>query len=393
MSKITEKLVLEILSWIPIKFLLRLTPVCKAWHQLITANPDFANLHLNRSTKSSNSVLMLTRITPRLEKFYTLCSPDGHDLDDPVKLVLPFDDSPSGTFHRIVSSCNGILCFAISNDEPGFKITPKSSFYLWNPSTNEHLTVPSPPIPTEYGKLIRKRNFIDLKYGFGFHPARNEYKLVRILGLDSLKGPSHISVYTLGEEEWRVLGEASYIFRSVNSCNTLVGGAIHWNAKRMGADCWDLIVSFDIGDEVFGEISLPSEINPNEVEDVVVSELGGLLCYTCQFPRQGDGVHIWVMKEYGMANSWAKQYVIKLPMTTSWELYVEPLDIVDDGKVLYCLGVNHQLFLYNPRNNLIRERRDFSFLYRQVYPHVRSLTSPRINKPRKKMRLAPSCSD
>ncbi|KEH16639.1 F-box and associated interaction domain protein [Medicago truncatula] len=46
-------LIMQILSWLPVKFLIRFTSVSKHWKSLIL-DPNFAKLHLQKSPKNTH---------------------------------------------------------------------------------------------------------------------------------------------------------------------------------------------------------------------------------------------------------------------------------------------------------------------------------------------------
>ncbi|GLT52824.1 hypothetical protein SLA2020_261410 [Shorea laevis] len=89
-------------------------------------------------------------------------------------------------------------------------------------------------------------------------------------------------------------------------------GAVHWPARipRNQGPLRNLIVSFDMEDEVFREMAMPESLQDAEFFEfeffmAVVDGLLALIRYGFD-----DDLPVWVMKEYGRAESWTKQFDI-----------------------------------------------------------------------------------
>ncbi|KAG5573030.1 hypothetical protein H5410_062796 [Solanum commersonii] len=92
------------------------------------------------------------------------------------------------------------------------------------------------------------------------------------------------------------------------------------------------MISFNISNEVYGEISLPKEIcnisNVNYVRCVVFE---GMLCAYCNGQEGGlNTFKLWVMKDYGVKESWTKLFTIR----KTHIFFVIPVDMFADGEVL-----------------------------------------------------------
>ncbi|KAF9622034.1 hypothetical protein IFM89_029318 [Coptis chinensis] len=87
------------------------------------------------------------------------------------------------------------------------------------------------------------------------------------------------------------------------SSRVFVNGALHWEGNRHESK---IIVSFDIVDEVFKEVPL---LDYKEDEfHIIVGVLGGCLCVVCGFSSLR--VDVWLMKVYGVKDSWTKMFSI-----------------------------------------------------------------------------------
>ncbi|PHU12921.1 hypothetical protein BC332_19851 [Capsicum chinense] len=92
-----------------------------------------------------------------------------------------------------------------------------------------------------------------------------------------------------------------------------VRGTFHWILKD------DLlkyfVISFNISNEVYGEISLPEEICNICIGVYVVSSvsiLQGMLCAYCTCrDTEADTFKLWIMKDYGVKESWTKLFTMR----------------------------------------------------------------------------------
>ncbi|KAF5181485.1 F-box protein [Thalictrum thalictroides] len=387
MENFPPEVMMEILSWIPLKYLLRFRCVNKTWLQLLTNDHIFAKLHLDRCSHYEPSILavrrercrcnqikapnILARLAQRKEidpscpgkaVFYfaeecTVC-------DKGLDLPLPFDQTHNNC--NVYGICNGLVLFWSSDHI--------YQVYLWNPFMKNYITIQSPPIPAGF---YWEMESINGTFGFGFNEATNQYKVIRffdesnhLLQEFNVDYQLRVSVYTLGiDSSWRTLEETiPYHVTSKPYLAPLVSGALHWLMYKTGYANLEFIVSFDMKDEVFREMSVPADVSL--LDWGKIGELGGLLCfYTCRHFRN---VRIWVMKEYGAVESWEKQFEITNVIVRYWV----PLGFAKNGEIILEKIFSDQLMLYNRKANLISFCERFKFEFDQVYTYVGSLISP-----------------
>ncbi|KAF5177892.1 hypothetical protein FRX31_032522 [Thalictrum thalictroides] len=172
----------------------------------------------------------------------------------------------------------------------------------------DNIIIPCSPIPSYFNQHNNKRKRkCSTSFGFGFHHATQEYKVIRVVFTHKVF-QSHVSVYTLGTPTWRSLEsilDAYGINRISDHTAVLVNGALHFLAARPVSTFFDVILSFDVKDEVFQVISPPN------LEAVRLGELGRLL--SLSFPLKDVGIDIWIMQEHGVVVSWTNLFKIKLP--------------------------------------------------------------------------------
>ncbi|KAL2524831.1 F-box protein [Abeliophyllum distichum] len=173
-------------------------------------------------------------------------------------------------------------------------------------------------LPHEISLDILSRLPIKYVIQLRFHPVTKEYKVIKIVYYRSaynLEKPSHfqrltyinsrksdVQIYNLCTNEWRSLGEAPYRLEKKSSPGVLVNGRLHWMSQ------WGrYILSFDLAEDSFQEIPIPDQTLRSWM-NCHLSVLGGYL--SAALPSRGGNraLDIWVMKEYGVQESWVKEF-------------------------------------------------------------------------------------
>ena len=94
-----------------------------------------------------------------------------------------------------------------------------------------------------------------------------------------------------------------------------MNGAVHWPAYTpadQGA-FRNLIVSFDMENETFREVAMPKSLQGVEDLTVTVAVLVGLLALApCNRYGSVEFHSVWVMKEYGVVESWTKLFDVRI---------------------------------------------------------------------------------
>ncbi|KAG5551853.1 hypothetical protein RHGRI_010077 [Rhododendron griersonianum] len=131
---------------------------------------------------------------------------------------------------------------------------------VWNPSTRKSVTLPMAP-KTQCPTIAA--------YGFGAHPTTQEYK-------------------------------------------AFLNGVVHWVAvgnPREEGGFRQLIMLFNMASESFSEFMLPTTLADEPLTSLLSIKLfGESLALFCNRRRDGDACCIWVMKEYGVAESWTNLF-------------------------------------------------------------------------------------
>ncbi|GMN36497.1 hypothetical protein TIFTF001_006060 [Ficus carica] len=297
MASLPWEIVMDILNGLPGKDLLRYRCVSKSWRSLID-DPDFIKSHLKRSKETlSNTSLVLVDCYD-----HNVIGVDLDVLDSLENLDSPVD----GRVKAVVGSSNGLLAL-----ESGKHII------LWNPTTRR------------YRKLTLPRLVQPAVYGFGHDPVNDDYKMVRVMsfglpfgGIGQQISRNKVEVYSVKSNTWKPVNDFPYHFHSWSESGVLVSNALHWVVYRelcimlpSMTTCYgsSLIIAFDLVTGEYREVPLP--FNKNNGVRMTVGVLGGSLCaifnYLVRDIKTNEGyssdhVDMWVMKEYGVKESWTK---------------------------------------------------------------------------------------
>ncbi|PHU27945.1 hypothetical protein BC332_00038 [Capsicum chinense] len=120
----------------------------------------------------------------------------------------------------------------------------------------------------------------------------------------SLKSDSWTSVDYCGETNIIKNNDGSYV-DSLSFSAEFANGKLHWNIGREKKN----IVSFDLANEIWDKVEKPS-YGVGETESCVWT-VGSDLCVFTDYKQ--THFCIWVMKEYGVKQSWIKKYTIRYP--------------------------------------------------------------------------------
>ncbi|RZC68189.1 hypothetical protein C5167_031447 [Papaver somniferum] len=367
---IGDDVMVEILSRLPVKSLMRFKSVCKHWLYLIKQDKGLIDLHFNHS-KSRPRLLC---INPLQEKGVLRTGYDeGFDVSRALRQSISFAEivNRSGgkddveaiiskiritdddwfLYDEVLGPVNGLLCFV---DRKTFGVR------VYNASTRE-LTpwVKSTLLAEEKDKLHNKDGTIKIKthhrpiYHFGFDPEKKEYKVFCFWRL-SVRTPGYRwhtfdrpdyarwEVLTLGRDtKWRkinmvpdknnktIINEVLSPY-DVGEQALYADGTLYWRNKINFAGQWgdpDVIVALDVGSEKFRVIPIPSFIldEPHQRfyrRPVDMLMLGGRVALLFRMEPQvyklwmlDDGVDNKLKNCQGSESNWSGE-TIQLPFYT-----------------------------------------------------------------------------
>lgn len=164
-----------------------------------------------------------------------------------------------------------------------------------------------------------------------------------------------VKVYSLKSNSWKRIDDYPYDLRFIlppdyhprcrRGYGVFANSAVHWKATVVGKgkeNGSDLIVAFDLGAEEFKIIPQPDYSSIEH--EINVGVLGGCLCVFCN--KNCKQVEIWVMKEYGVKESWTHlcTVIAQLQVKEFW-LYARPLAYSKGGdKIL--LELDNRFFVW-----------------------------------------------
>ncbi|XP_009763040.1 F-box protein CPR1-like [Nicotiana sylvestris] len=204
-----------------------------------------------------------------------------------------------------MGSVNGLICLLIGLDR----------LVLWNPSTRKFKQLPD--------LMPKHTDDYNFNYGFEYDEVHDDYKVV---GIFCTPTHGYVCVYSLKTDSWRRLGDMQGGLLYHRSAK-LVHGKFHWVTMHADgsvasidlveerADGWG-ITSIDLVDEKCRKVELP---RCRGYFYLTPGVLGSELSMLCNYDRTRDDV--WVMKEYGVKESWKKLYTFSYPnVLKNWSI-------------------------------------------------------------------------
>jgi F-box interacting protein len=302
-NRLPRDLWTEILVCLPVKSLLRFRCVCKSWKSLIST-PTFISMHTQHGESTGNYTHLL-HCDRRYEERWSQYQLLHIDASFSEFQELAYPPQIRDRDYQVLD-CKGLILFTTSNS--------LESLILWNPATRmPMLTLPQACI---YVPIHRSKYFV---YGFGFDHTSNDYKVLRMaFGTYIFPRAQLYKLRTGAWETFRIADDFQYSIVEGNS-QALVNGASHWigyHSSFIKPEYSDelVVVLFDMCDEKLRVMKLPYSVTSYSM-DTDNSRLGissGLLCLMEHNPRRNDywNWNVWLMKEYGIVESWSKQFTI-----------------------------------------------------------------------------------
>ncbi|KAE9448721.1 hypothetical protein C3L33_19372, partial [Rhododendron williamsianum] len=254
-----------------------------------------------------------------------------------------------------ISSCNGVLCLLRCHG-----LGYSYAIILWNPSINKFKILPKP------GGQFETSSSVDVSVGIGFVPRTNDYKVVRLMNMTRNNSnvflTPQIEMYSLSTDSWTTWTgtyDVQWRFCVGNYTDASVNGAVHWTARKTSW-CDDddngsqLIVSFNLADEVLREICLPKcHCGCPNRHYGFISVIHEKLAFT--IVRGDEDLYyqkvweIWLLEDYNNRESWTRFRTITMGPTCS---YMVPVQFLNNGELVVCSG-SGRLIVFDPKTQQI----------------------------------------
>ncbi|CAN4085866.1 unnamed protein product [Withania somnifera] len=332
-SVLPPEIISEILVRLPVKSLLRMRCVSKSWLSL-TSSVQFIRTHLKISIKKQDFAghrLLFNSSNEYSLKFYT-CSLNAimYQESPHIPDELDFPCKEPFVYYNIVGSCNGLFCI---DGGP-------HHLFLWNPSIRKSKELPFS------GSDVHCSSY--LAYGVGYNECQDDYKVVQLVGRphNYYGFQNEFRVYSLRTNSWKMIQQ----YPAVLFCNDpakFANGRLHWIATRVSDknDSW-FVCSLNLIDETHENVALPDLVDGNF--DWELGTLSDNLCVFCDCYKVR--MDVWVMKAYGLAESWTK--VASIPYFTAIKHSILPVFVSDNDEILLQHGSS--LLLYSSKHNTFK---------------------------------------
>ncbi|KAL3505734.1 hypothetical protein ACH5RR_031116 [Cinchona calisaya] len=355
LASLPQELISNILLRLPIKSIGQFRCVSKPLCSLLS-DPQFIKTQLTAPGVDNPEKLIFVLGSFLLALTFT--SNGNSNNDASVKeIIFP---QIQERWENVVGSCNGLVL--VLNEE--------HNVFLANPTTLELLEIPNFSLAVDSGNSFSW-------YGFGYDSASDDYKIVTLLNSDMGIGDhcasTIVDVYSVKMRAWRRLGNSPYHHSLYDlDSGVYINGAIHWLAS-FAVGNFSVIAAFDLASEEFKEVQPPSALDKGNFKCNKLVVLKGCLGMVVNhFNGQTD---VWIMKEYGMGESWTK-------------FTIDGLEHFDVLKPIYQLGnevvvldKNCEFAMYNLKEGTLRDMviadNPDIFIY-SAMSFVESLVSPRF---------------
>nr|BAJ24854.1 S-locus linked F-box protein type-2 [Petunia x hybrida] len=309
-KKLPEDVVIYMLLMFPVKSLLRLKCISKAWYALILTH-TFIKLHLNRIITTEDELILFIRtFREEPEQLKSIASFFSCDDNKDLHILSPDLDVSDLTstcdtiFNQLIGPCHGLIA-----------LTDSFIIIILNPSTRKYLVLPPSPFgcPKGYHRSVEG-------IGFGFDSIVNDYKVVRLSDVywdppSDYPGPREpkVDLYDLGIDSWRELDVEFPSIYYLPCSEMYYKEAVHWFIIKDTV----VILCFDFSTEIFRTMEMPGTctfLDGPRYGLAVLNERLALICYPdpmSSIDQTDDLIDIWMLEEYGASESWIKIYTVE----------------------------------------------------------------------------------
>ncbi|XP_057810366.1 F-box/kelch-repeat protein At3g23880-like isoform X2 [Salvia miltiorrhiza] len=321
-----NEVIIEILTWLPVKSLLKFKCVCRSWRALISSQ-RFIKAHLHNSKLAPNLAHDMLAFACRPGNFRQ-CSVNSmlyESVSQVSDLSYPFELVEN---YRVMGTCNGLLLVRLNYTE----------VILWNPSTRTCKKLP------HFGVELAEDDLLG-DFGLGYDKSKDDYKVVGF-------------------------------FDTSSGCSAFANGKLYYFTKPEYGSDWE-ILSIDLEKEEYEILQMPSNVKLDDDSCMAVSEGSLFLLWPHPTFAAAD---VWMLDgcSVGIKN-WTK--VVSIPCR-----YDNGVMYTHFTQLLYVLK-NGLVMFRNGRTFVVYDAKDGSFRYPRirdmgecrsfgVHTYVESLVSP-----------------
>ncbi|KAL8467134.1 hypothetical protein ACS0TY_036011 [Phlomoides rotata] len=337
----------NILSRLPVKYLIRYKLVCKLWEATIS-DPRFAEIHLQQyKNSSSRSLLAFEQFYNDFTGFYVVEVQDRH-----FQLVSRIQLSMEYNLSCILCDCDGLYlkCFTYE----------LKKYLLWNPSCRAYKEICCPQPIDDAGS-------IDSIWGIYYNPHTKDYKVV-------ISDMIHYAVFSCRYNEWSEVKEMKDIFprKTIWDRGVSFSGSFYWlnTIESKGHFEEYEIIWFDGKVESFKKLPMPDRIEKSSIFYLTSSE-GHLCLFMISIT---DEVSIWRNVNGVENHSWIEfkvklhfdpacmplQFGLRYPWNPIPRFPTNPSPAcwLNEGEIMVNFKYVDNYFLYDQRKNIVVEIRD-----------------------------------
>ncbi|GLT32202.1 hypothetical protein SLA2020_068860 [Shorea laevis] len=349
MADLPGDIIQEILYRLPVKSLMRFQCVCKSW-QVLIKNPDFVSKHLSLAITDKTQHHVIVSAENRKRHSLSWVSYEEETGSYVCKVIEEGSTASYQSYLGVLDHCNGIICLAVDDD-----------VVLLNPGIRQSRRLPETCIRSSDGDW--DRDYFTCSVGFGYDPRSSDYKVVRIWN-SNVDDHVRIEVYTMSSNSWREIFSFVEYFADYFVWGTerkrYLNGSCYWlgqeeyysedepDSDEEGNDS-EIIVSFDMSNEVFQKISTPDDFHSrgfyNNGLHILKGSLSLVQCPWLAF--QEKLLKVWVRNESGVNGVWTQLKTVRLfPIARTPLLFWKDDDILvkcNNWKdlVSYNVGTQH----------------------------------------------------
>ncbi|XP_033142418.1 F-box protein At1g30790 [Brassica rapa] len=302
-------LVLDILSRLPAKPLIRFQAVSKLWFSIIRSK-DFVGTFLTRSKTRPRLLLTFKHFDSR--KRFIFSAPEHEDDKTSSTVMARHDMTISDLVYYIESPpVNGLVC-----------CTHGSSIAVCNPTTRQIVTLPD--VITPNGRDVYAR--------LGYDPVGDQYKVLCVMMFDGFDSGTSDNiqqehfVFTLGtpQKKWKKIETVTKDPYRCMKGEVCIDGAVYYGVG------YSRIARFDVRSEKIEFIQVPEDYNAVSSYSRLIIYQGKLACLSYDFYLTSE-MYMWILQD-AEKQEWSS--VVTCDVHSEWK------DLLTEERVL-CTGEIH----------------------------------------------------